>query len=552
MTKKIFRSISTVALSVFVAALALIMAVLYNYFSNVQHSQLKNQTALAARAVENEGLEYLEGIKSGDLRITWIDSDGTVLFDSKADSESMENHMEREEITEALEKGYGESSRYSSTLLENTLYSAQKLSDGTVLRLSIAQSSVWKLLRGMIAPICLVALAAVLISSLLASRLSKKIVKPLNEINLDEPLANKEYDEIAPLLTKIETQQRDLKGQAQELKQKQDEFNAVTTNMNEGLILLNEKWNVLSINSSAAKFMGSSENCVGQNILEINRSLEMQNLLKKAEKGQQSEKIISLPMGEFQMDVTPVMTEDKVSGAVVLIFDVTEREKSEQMRREFTANVSHELKTPLHSISGYAELMKNGMVRAEDIGKFSDKIYIEAQRMIHLVEDIIRLSRLDEGGNNMSFEKINLYDTAIEVIHSLSSEAENAGVQLMAWGNPVEINGVPQLIKGIIFNLCDNGIKYNKAGGKVTVEVKEEGSTGVLIVQDTGIGIPPEHHNRVFERFYRVDKSHSKEVGGTGLGLSIVKHSVQIHDGKIDMKSVPGEGTTITIRFPKN
>lgn len=552
MTKKIFRSISTVALSVFVAALALIMAVLYNYFSNVQHSQLKNQTALAARAVENEGLEYLEGIKSGDLRITWIDSDGTVLFDSKSDSESMENHMEREEITEALEKGYGESSRYSSTLLENTLYSAQKLSDGTVLRLSIAQSSVWKLLRGMIAPICLVALAAVLISSLLASRLSKKIVKPLNEINLDEPLANKEYDEIAPLLTKIETQQRDLKGQAQELKQKQDEFNAVTTNMNEGLILLNEKWNVLSINSSAAKFMGSSENCVGQNILEINRSLEMQNLLKKAEKGQQSEKIISLPMGEFQMDVTPVMTEDKVSGAVVLIFDVTEREKSEQMRREFTANVSHELKTPLHSISGYAELMKNGMVRAEDIGKFSDKIYIEAQRMIHLVEDIIRLSRLDEGGNNMSFEKINLYDTAIEVIHSLSSEAENAGVQLMAWGNPVEINGVPQLIKGIIFNLCDNGIKYNKAGGKVTVEVKEEGSTGVLIVQDTGIGIPPEHHNRVFERFYRVDKSHSKEVGGTGLGLSIVKHSVQIHDGKIDMKSVPGEGTTITIRFPKN
>lgn len=552
MTKKIFRSISTVALSVFVAALALIMAVLYNYFSNVQHSQLKNQTALAARAVENEGLEYLEGIKSGDLRITWIDSDGTVLFDSKSDSESMENHMEREEITEALEKGYGESSRYSSTLLENTLYSAQKLSDGTVLRLSIAQSSVWKLLRGMIAPICLVALAAVLISSLLASRLSKKIVKPLNEINLDEPLANKEYDEIAPLLTKIETQQRDLKGQAQELKQKQDEFNAVTTNMNEGLILLNEKWNVLSINSSAAKFMGSSENCVGQNILEINRSLEMQNLLKKAEKGQQSEKIISLPMGEFQMDVTPVMTEDKVSGAVVLIFDVTEREKSEQMRREFTANVSHELKTPLHSISGYAELMKNGMVRAEDIGKFSDKIYIEAQRMIHLVEDIIRLSRLDEGGNNMSFEKINLYDTAIEVIHSLSSEAENAGVQLMVWGNPVEINGVPQLIKGIIFNLCDNGIKYNKAGGKVTVEVKEEGSTGVLIVQDTGIGIPPEHHNRVFERFYRVDKSHSKEVGGTGLGLSIVKHSVQIHDGKIDMKSVPGEGTTITIRFPKN
>ncbi|MGN0375822.1 MAG: ATP-binding protein [Butyrivibrio sp.] len=551
MTKRIFRSICAVALSVFVVALFLIMGVLYNYFSKITHNQLKSQTAMAARAVEYGGLEYLETLEAGDCRITWIDAEGKVLYDSVREEEGMENHISREEVTEALEKGYGESTRFSSTLSERTLYSALKLSDGTILRLSVSQNSVGTMFLGMTVPILIIAALVVLVSSLLASKLSRKIVEPLNEINLDEPLSNKEYDEIAPLLTRIESQQRALKNQKQELKQKQDEFNTVTSNMNEGLILLNEKWNVLSINTAAIKFFGSDEDCIGRNILEINRSLELQRLLSRAEKGQKAEKVISLPMGEFQLDVTPVFSGDKVSGGVVLIFDVTERENSEQMRREFTANVSHELKTPLHSISGYAELLQNGMVQSEDISGFAGKIYIEAQRMIHLVEDIIRLSRLDEGGDNMAFESVDLYSASKEVIHSLSKEADSMGVQIVLWGDKAVISGIPQLVKGIIFNLCDNAIKYNVKGGKVDVEIREEPDGVRLSVSDTGIGIPPEHLSRVFERFYRVDKSHSKEVGGTGLGLSIVKHSAKIQNAKVDIKSTPGEGTTITVKFMK-
>lgn len=319
--------------------------------------------------------------------------------------------------------------------------------------------------------------------------------------------------------------------------------------MNEGLILLNEKWEILSINSSAAKFFECGKDCTGQNILEINRSLEMQNLLSKAGSGEQAERIISLPMGEFQLNVTPVKSDNIISGAVMLVFDVTEREQSEQIRREFTANVSHELKTPLHSISGYAELLKNGLVKSDDIEKFSGKIYVEAQRMIHLVEDIIRLSRLDEGISNMVFEEVSLYETAKEVIHSLSCEAESKGVRVMLSGVPATINGIPQLIKGIIFNLCDNAIKYNRHGGKVNIEIIEENNIVRLSVRDTGIGIPAKHQSRVFERFYRVDKSHSKEVGGTGLGLSIVKHAAQIHNAKVDMESIPGEGTVIRVNF---
>lgn len=551
MKKRIFWSICISTIVILLSVLIIIMIVLYDYFSDIQHRQLKNQTLLAAQAVDDEGLEYLEALKIGDFRITWINSDGMVLFDSMSDSGDMENHLEREEIQEALKSGYGESSRYSSTLMESTLYSAQKLTDGTIIRISVAQSSVALIFAGIVVPMCIVVIIALIASFFLAEGLSQKIIKPLNEINLDEPLSNKGYDELAHFYTKIESLRRELKNQEAELKRKQEEFDAVTTNMNEGLILLNEKWDILSINSSAAKFFECSKDCAGHNILEINRSLEIQNLLRKAGKGEQAEKIISFPIGELQLDVTPVLSGATVSGAVMLIFDVTEKEKSEQIRREFTANVSHELKTPLHSISGYAELMKNGMVKADDMENFSNKIYVEAQRMIHLVEDIIRLSRLDEGASNMDFEEVNLYDTAKEVIHSLSSEAESKGVRIILGGSPSKIKGIPQLIKGIIFNLCDNAIKYNKTNGKVDVEISEEANSVILTVKDTGIGIPANHQSRVFERFYRVDKSHSKEVGGTGLGLSIVKHSAQIHDAKVDMESVPGEGTVVTVKFDK-
>lgn len=549
MKKRIFGSICVSTILILLLALVIIMFVLYNYFSDIQHTQLKNQTILAAQAVDDEGMEYLEALEIGDFRITWIDSDGTVLFDSKSDSYGMENHLEREEIQEALKNGYGESSRYSSTLMESTLYSAQRLTDGTVIRLSIAQSSVSLIFRGIVVPVVIVVVFALIASLFLAVRLSKNIIKPLNDINLDEPLSGEGYDELAHFYTKIESLRRELKNQEAELKRNQEEFDTVTSNMNEGLILLNEKWEILSINSSAAKFFECGKDCTGQNILEINRSLEMQNLLSKAGSGEQAERIISLPMGEFQLNVTPVKSDNIISGAVMLVFDVTEREQSEQIRREFTANVSHELKTPLHSISGYAELLKNGLVKSDDIEKFSGKIYVEAQRMIHLVEDIIRLSRLDEGISNMVFEEVSLYETAKEVIHSLSCEAESKGVRVMLSGVPATINGIPQLIKGIIFNLCDNAIKYNRHGGKVNIEIIEENNIVRLSVRDTGIGIPAKHQSRVFERFYRVDKSHSKEVGGTGLGLSIVKHAAQIHNAKVDMESIPGEGTVIRVNF---
>lgn len=549
MKKRIFGSICVSTILILLLALVIIMFVLYNYFSDIQHTQLKNQTILAAQAVDDEGMEYLEALEIGDFRITWIDSDGTVLFDSKSDSYGMENHLEREEIQEALKNGYGESSRYSSTLMESTLYSAQRLTDGTVIRLSIAQSSVSLIFRGIVVPVVIVVVFALIASLFLAVGLSKNIIKPLNDINLDEPLSGEGYDELAHFYTKIESLRRELKNQEAELKRNQEEFDTVTSNMNEGLILLNEKWEILSINSSAAKFFECGKDCTGQNILEINRSLEMQNLLSKAGRGEQAERIISLPMGEFQLNVTPVKSDNIISGAVMLVFDVTEREQSEQIRREFTANVSHELKTPLHSISGYAELLKNGLVKSDDIEKFSGKIYVEAQRMIHLVEDIIRLSRLDEGISNMVFEEVSLYETAKEVIHSLSCEAESKGVRVMLSGVPATINGIPQLIKGIIFNLCDNAIKYNRHGGKVNIEIIEENNIVRLSVRDTGIGIPAKHQSRVFERFYRVDKSHSKEVGGTGLGLSIVKHAAQIHNAKVDMESIPGEGTVIRVNF---
>ena len=549
MKKRIFGSICVSTILILLLALVIIMFVLYNYFSDIQHTQLKNQTILAAQAVDDEGMEYLEALEIGDFRITWIDSDGTVLFDSKSDSYGMENHLEREEIQEALKNGYGESSRYSSTLMESTLYSAQRLTDGTVIRLSIAQSSVSLIFRGIVVPVVIVVVFALIASLFLAVGLSKNIIKPLNDINLDEPLSGEGYDELAHFYTKIESLRRELKNQEAELKRNQEEFDTVTSNMNEGLILLNEKWEILSINSSAAKFFECGKDCTGQNILEINRSLEMQNLLSKAGSGEQAERIISLPMGEFQLNVTPVKSDNIISGAVMLVFDVTEREQSEQIRREFTANVSHELKTPLHSISGYAELLKNGLVKSDDIEKFSGKIYVEAQRMIHLVEDIIRLSRLDEGISNMVFEEVSLYETAKEVIHSLSCEAESKGVRVMLSGVPATINGIPQLIKGIIFNLCDNAIKYNRHGGKVNIEIIEENNIVRLSVRDTGIGIPAKHQSRVFERFYRVDKSHSKEVGGTGLGLSIVKHAAQIHNAKVDMESIPGEGTVIRVNF---
>lgn len=551
MTKRIFRSICLVALAVLVATVALIMGVLYGYFTDMQHDQLKMQTELAAQGVNNEGLDFFQDMNMKDYRITLIQPDGTVIYDSQVQSGDMENHLEREEVQEALSSGYGESERYSATLMETSLYSAIQLDDGSILRMSISQSSILTLLLGALQPIIVIIVIAVILSLFLASRLSKKIVKPLNELDLDDPLSNEGYDELSPLLLRVYNQQKQLKKQAAALQKSQDEFAAATASMSEGLILLNDKCTILSINKAATVLLDTDQHCVGQNILIVNRDLELQDVLSKALNGEQNEIILDLHDGHYQISASPVISDSTVSGIALLIFDVTEKENAEQMRREFTANVSHELRTPLHSISGYAELLKNGMVKTGDIRPIASKIYGEAQRMVQLVEDIINLSHLDEGAEDMLREKVDMFEIVKATVQSLEPEAESADVSINMTGEQAVITGVPQLLGGIVYNLCDNAIKYNHKGGRVSISLKSSPNEVILTVSDNGIGIPAEDQNRIFERFYRVDKSHSKEVGGTGLGLSIVKHSAKIHNAKISLESTVGKGTTITVRFPK-
>ena len=552
MTKRIFRSTCFVAIAVLIACIVLIMGALYSYFSSVQMNQLHMQTALAAQGVNNEGLSYFDGLDISDYRITLVSPDGSVLYDCRADAGTMENHLKREEIQEALKNGEGESRRFSSTLSESSLYCAQKLNDGSVLRLSVAQKSIFTLVLGMSQPICVVLVVAIVLSLYLAYRLSKNIVRPLNELDLDDPLSNNDgYDELSPLLKRIDRQQKQLKRQANEMQKKQDEFTAITESMNEGLILLNPKGTIISINPAAAKLLDAGQFSKGKNILTVNRSLALQEVISDAVAGKSAEKIIELHERHYQVDASPVISDGAVGGIVLLLFDITEKEDAEQLRREFTANVSHELKTPLHSISGYAEIIKSDLISPEDIKPFASKIYSEAQRMIQLVEDIINLSHLDEGADSMSFEDCDLYLMAQDTVASLSSEADASDITVKLSGDPAVIKGVPHMLSGIIYNLCDNAIKYNRPGGKVNIDIRELASSAILSVRDTGIGIPPEHQNRIFERFYRVDKSHSKEVGGTGLGLSIVKHAAKIHGAKVSVESTPGEGTCISLEFPK-
>ena len=550
MTKRIFRSIFFVTLGVFLASVVLFMGVLFEYFKGIQRKQLRMQTTLAAQGVENEGMQYFEGLETNDFRITWINNDGAVIYDTDTESDSMENHLEREEIKQALETGEGESSRYSVTLMERSFYCAKKLSDGTVLRLSVAQSTLLTLTLGMLQPIIIIFILALILSLVFASRLSKKIVQPLNEINLDDPLKNDCYDELAPLLGRIKSQQRQIARQSDELKRKQQEFEAVTNGMTEGIVLLNSKNDILSINPSAMNLLGVDSSPVGDNIISVNRTPELQELLAKSDEGKRSEKILELCGGKYQVDASPILSDEKIIGTVLLFLDVTKKEKAEQIRREFTANVSHELKTPLHTISGCAELMTNGIAKQEDIPKFASQIYSEAQRMIRLVEDIIKLSHLDEGAEDMKRENVDIYSVASETVDNLIPVAEKSDVDITLEGTSAVINGIPQLISAIIFNLCDNAIKYNKKGGKVLVSVKSEDNKAVLTVSDNGIGISEEDSERIFERFYRVDKSHSKEIGGTGLGLSIVKHAARLHNATIDLQSKLNEGTIITVTFP--
>ncbi len=551
MTSRIFRSIFITALAVLAATLAIITSFLYEYFTDIQIDQLKDELSIASVGTEQLGEEYLEALKSDNYRLTWVASDGTVLFDSQADKAVMDNHLNREEITEAFETGKGSSSRHSTTLTEETLYEAVLLSDGTVLRISVNRASGFVLLLGMMYPVIIVIIIAVIISAVLAHKMSKRIIEPLNKLDLDNPMENDAYEEIVPLLRRIHKQNMKIERKAAELNRRKDEFDLITKNMREGLLLLDKDRNILTINSSATAIFGTDKKCVGKEFLTINRRHEITSAIEKALTDGHSEIRANLNEKEYQFDISRIETSGETVGAVVLAFDITEQADAERLRREFTANVSHELKTPLQTITGSAELIENGLVKQEDMPRFVGHIREEATRLVTLVEDIIRLSQLDEQ-TELPKENFSLFEVASEACGVLRDSADKKDITLSVSGDSGNVYGVKHLLFEIIYNLCDNSIKYTPDGGKVDISVSETEKEVTLTVSDNGIGIAPEHQSRIFERFYRVDKSHSKKSGGTGLGLSIVKHSVQYHGGKISIQSEENKGTAVTVVLPKS
>ena len=549
MTRKIFLSIMAAAAVVLLCSVLIIMGCLYDYFGGVQERQLEDELALAQTGVECSGKTYLKALEGESYRLTWIAPSGEVLFDSQADESSMENHAQREEVRQALETGEGQSSRYSSTLLEKTIYYAKKLADGSILRISISRATAGVLVMGMLQPMLVVLAAALILALVLAKRISARIVAPLNRLDLEKPLENDTYEELSPLLTRINQQRRQIDAQLRMLQQKKDEFAQITASMNEGLVLMNEKGTVLSINPAARALFHAEPDCVGRDFLTVERSHEISCAIRRALEEGHAELRVERGGREYQLDISRIESEGTVIGAVLLAFDVTEQAFAERNRREFTANVSHELKTPLQSIMGSAELIENGLVKQEDMPRFVGHIRTEAARLVTLIEDIIRLSQLDEGGE-LPFEPVDLKKLAEEASASLASAAAEKQVTIRVHGDDRQITTVRRLASEIIYNLCDNAVKYNREGGSVDVTIDGTAHGAVVTVQDTGIGIPPEHQSRVFERFYRVDKSHSRQSGGTGLGLSIVKHAVQYLGGRIELESQPGKGTTMRVHFP--
>ncbi len=549
MTKKIFQSILLVAGCVLLASLLIIMGFLYDYFGGVEENQLRNELSLAAAAVEDGGTDYLSRLTADRCRLTWIAADGSVLYDTRTDAESLENHASRAEVSQALTTGTGESTRYSSTLMEKTMYYAQLLDDGTVLRISISRATVGMIAVGMIQPLLIVLIVALILSGLLARRLSRRIVDPLNSLDLEHPLDNDAYEELSPLLKRIHRQHVEIQTQLRELREKTDEFTQITGSMREGLILLDEHGSILSINAAAQTLFGADAQCVGRDFLTIERSHEISAAIQAAVTDGHSEVRAERAGRVYQFDISRITSDGKLLGTVILAFDITEQEFAERNRREFTANVSHELKTPLQGILGSAELIENGMVKPDDLPRFVGHIHAEAARLVTLIDDIIRLSQLDEG-DAMPTEPVDLLAVSQEAAENLHDAAAARDVTVSVTGQPSVIPGVRRLLYEVVYNLCDNAIKYNRDGGRVDITVAHDADGSSVTVADTGIGIAPEHQSRVFERFYRVDKSHSKASGGTGLGLSIVKHAVQYHHGRIELESTPGTGTTIRVVFP--
>ena len=551
MTKKIFKSIISVSVIVFALGLAFVMGILYRYFGDEIKEELRKEASYLAVGVEKNGTEYLESVTFDDSRITYIAEDGSVLYDSEANSDSMDNHGHREVVVEAAKQGSGEAYRISTTLSERTTYYALRLTDGTILRVSSTQYSVTALMYRLLRPLILILLLMFALSAFFASKIAKRIVKPMNELDLDHPEENQAYEEVAPLLSKIHKQNRQIKNQIDTAMQQQAEFSIITENMQEGLLVIDKYTMILSGNSSVWKLFQTKEK-TGESVYSLDRSEEFRRVVENVLEGRHGETVLRSPAGHVRLIANPVIHEEETVGAVLLFVNVTEEIERESLRREFSANVSHELKTPLTSISGFAEIIQDGFVKPEDIKMFAGRIYKEAQRLIQLVQDVIKISQLDEKEIPYEWQNEDLYCLVKDVLDHLAEVAKKQDVQMDIEGDRTILRTVRPILEEALYNLCDNAIKYNKPGGNVRIVLSEDPYEIRIAVKDTGIGIPQEDQGRVFERFYRVDKSHSKEIGGTGLGLSIVKHGVTFLGGSLELESEEGKGTKITMVFPKD
>lgn len=551
MTKRIFRAIFGLAMVMIFAVVALVLGMMYDFFSAEQRDELRSQAIYVGAGVQTNGLDYLVKMEMPSDRITWIDKDGVVLFDSKANPSTMDNHMEREEVSAAFNNGEGFSQRYSKTLSEKTVNYALRLDNGTIIRISTVTTSPFTLFFTMTQPLAIILVAAILISVFLALQTSRNITKPINDIDLEHPELAVVYDELTPLLRRIAVQNKQLHRQMQELKRQKQEFDTITSNMQEGILVLDTHGNVLSYNAGALQLMGIDAPKNQASVFQLNRGEGFRRCVESALTGTHREETIQIEGKVCQIFANPVLQDDTLAGAILVLFDVTEREERETLRREFTANVSHELKTPLTSISGFAEIMKNGMVHGEDVPRFAGKIYDEAQSLIHMVQDIIKLSKLDEKQTAMEKEMVDLESLVRDVVKRLEPIAQKKGITILVDTEPASYCGVYQVLQEMLYNLCDNAIRYNYENGKVNVLLENKEKEIVITVSDTGMGIAKANQSRVFERFYRVNESRSKETEGTGLGLSIVKHGAMLHHAKINLTSELKKGTKISLAFSK-
>ena len=555
MKKRLFQSMSL--LSILAIALTTLMQGVFfsgELYDAMKH-QLIHEAVCMAEAMDGKDSSYLEKVSQQNLetRITLIDEDGTVLFDSQVENQTqIENHNERPEVVEARENGSGDDVRDSVTVGKKTVYYALLLDDGQVLRVAHPMDNLWQNILNTLPQVFLFAAVLLVLALLLVRWLVQKIVVPINMLNLEQPLDTHMYDELSPLLHRISRQNTQIQNQLKELEERQQEFATLTRNMDEGLVIVNGEGYILSINKRAVEIFGlSDDDYTDRHILVVNRNMELQQMIEEGLQGHQREMVMELDGRSYQIMSNPIyVSGNDVQGLVLLLLDVTEKQQQELLRREFTANVSHELRTPLTAISGYAEIMAQGLVPAENMKPFAEKIYKEANRMITLIADIIQLSQLDENSGQFTREPVIMGDLLDEVVQRLQPLAQQKSVTLTAYVEPVTVPGVRQVLQEILYNLCENAIKYNREGGSVKASVVQIGQHAVIKIVDNGIGIPLEEQPRVFERFYRVDKSHSRIIGGTGLGLSIVKHGVQLHHGEIELESQPGRGTTVTVYLP--